>query len=148
MTAPSIYLYFSGNCEQAINFYETVLGGDITLLSRYKDMPPSPDYPPIADEFKEYVMHSTLNLGDGNVIQCADLAEGWGPPLNVGNNFAVSLSVESRERADKIHAALSTGGRVTMAMQDTFWKSYFGTCTDQYGVNWMIAYPATDQSMS
>ena len=142
MKAPTIYLYFSGNCEEAFDFYQEIFGGEMTVRSRYKDMPPNPDLPPIEEEHKELVMHSTLSIGDGSIIQGADLAKGWGPPFNAGNNFAVSLSLESRGQADDIHAALSEGGRVTMEMQKTFWGSYFGSCVDQFGVTWMIAFGA------
>ena len=27
-----------------------------------------------------------------------------------------------------------------MPMDDTFWGDYFGMCTDQFGINWMISY--------
>ena len=148
MKAPSIYLYFSGNCAKAFDFYQETIGGEITMRSQYKDMPANPDFPPIAKEHKELVMHTTLSMGDGAVIQGADLAEGWGPPFNAGNNFAVSLTLESKGRADEIHAALSERGRVTMAMQDTFWGAYFGSCTDQFGVNWLIAIAADDSTTS
>ena len=142
MKAPTIYLYFSGNCEEAFDFYQEIFGGEMTVRSRYKDMPPNPDLPPIAEELKELIMHSTLTIGKGAIIQGADLANDWAPPFQVGNNFAVSLTADSTDHADQIHTALSSGGRVTMEMQKTFWGSYFGSCVDQFGVTWMIAFGA------
>ncbi len=140
MKAPTIYLYFSGNCEEAFDFYCGVFGGEITLRSRYRDMPPNPDLPPIAEGLKEYVMHSTMTIGKGAIIQGADLAEGWGPPFQTGNNFAVSIYADSKDHADRMHATLSTDGQVTMEMQKTFWGSYFGSCIDRFGVTWLIAF--------
>jgi len=27
-----------------------------------------------------------------------------------------------------------------MPLQDMFWGAYYGTCTDKYGINWMLNY--------
>ena len=29
---------------------------------------------------------------------------------------------------------------VTMPLQETFWGSYFGSCTDRFGINWQLDY--------
>ncbi len=146
MKAPSIYLYFSGQCEEAFECYLKIFGGEITVRSRYNEMPPSPDYPPVPDRAKEMVMHSTLTINEEAIIQGADLVEGFGLPLTVGNNFAVTLTLNSNTEADRVHRALSQEGKVTMPMQNTFWGSYFGSCTDRYGVNWLISVASTPQS--
>ena len=146
MKAPSIYLYFSGNCEEAFDTYLKIFGGVISVRSRYSEMPPSPDYPPIADHAKELIMHSTLTISEGVIIQGADLLEGFGPGLSVGNNFAITLTVDSRSEADHIHRHLSQGGNVTMPMQVTFWGSYFGSCIDRFGINWLLNTEASEQA--
>ena len=140
MKSPSIYLYFSGQCEEAFDFYQSVLGGSITMRSRYSDMPLNPDFPPIPEEAKDMIMHNTLTLSEDTIIQGADRADGFGPPMSVGDNFAISLTADNRAHADQLHERLSKNGKVTMPMQMTFWESYFGTCTDQFGINWMIAF--------
>ncbi len=142
MKAPTIYLVFSGNCIEAFDFYAETLGGHITMKSQYKDMPPSPDYPPITEEYHELVMHITLELADGSVIQGSDRVSGFGPDLEVGNNFCVSIQTDSQQEADRIHHALAQRGIVTMPMQKTFWGAYFGSCQDRFGINWMIAFNA------
>jgi len=58
--------------------------------------------------------------------------------LTFGNNISINLEPDSREEADRLFAALSDGGEVTMAMEDMFWGDYFGTVTDTYGVQWMV----------
>ena len=58
--------------------------------------------------------------------------------LVTGNNFSVSVRTETREEADRLFAGLSAGGEVEMAMQETFWGSYFGSCKDRFNVSWMI----------
>ncbi len=139
MKAPSIYLYFSGSCEEAFDRYQEIFGGEITVRSRYNEMPPNPDFPPIPEHAKDMVMHSTLTISDDVIIQGADMAEGFGPAITVGNNFAITLTLENNSEADRIHQELSKDGKVTMPMQETFWGSYFGSCTDRYGVNWLLS---------
>ncbi len=58
----------------------------------------------------------------------------------VGDNFSLSVKVDSVEEADKVFGALSEGGQVQMPMMDTFWGSYFGTLVDQFGIHWMVGY--------
>ena len=29
---------------------------------------------------------------------------------------------------------------MTMPLQDMFWGSYFGACTDKFGINWQFDY--------
>jgi PhnB protein len=50
----------------------------------------------------------------------------------------LSLGVDSDAEAERIFAALSEGGRVLMAMQETFFASRFGQVQDRFGINWMI----------
>jgi PhnB protein len=62
-------------------------------------------------------------------------------PSSVTNNVYISISPESKERADQLLAALSSdGGVVEMPMGDQFWGSYFGMCMDRFGTQWMLDY--------
>jgi PhnB protein len=60
--------------------------------------------------------------------------------VTYGNNFSISLSAENTGEADKLFSELSSGGVVTMPLQNTFWGDYFGMCIDKFGINWMISY--------
>ena len=62
----------------------------------------------------------------------------WAQDLKVGNNISLSVNADSREHADHLFSKLSEGGKVTMPMDNTFWGSYFGMCTDRFDINWMI----------
>ena len=139
MKLTSIYLYFTGQCEEAFNFYKRAIGGEITVMSRFKEMPTGPDQPVLPEIYADQIMHVTLTLGDDINIMGSDQPEGFGPPHLIGTNFSISLGTESREETDKVFQALSEEGTVTMPLADTFWGSYFGMCTDRYGVNWMVS---------
>lgn len=129
------YLNFPGNTEEAFNFYKSVFGGDFTALQRFKD---TPEAGKVADNEKNMIMHVALPVGN-NVLMATDSLESMGQKLNPGNNFYLSVNADSREEADKIFNALSSGGKATMPMADQFWGAYFGMLTDKFGIKWMVS---------
>lgn len=131
----STYLTFDGNCRQAFEFYRSVFGGDFHVFSTFGDGPPDMG---VNEAEKNNVMHVSLPIGD-SILMGSD-SGAHGPPLNIGNNFSLSVTAESRENADQLLAAIAENGNVTMPMADAFWGAYFGMCTDQFGVSWMVVY--------
>ena len=125
------YLIFDGNCRQAMKFYQECLGGELYLLP-FSEMPPGIPYP---KEAKDRLMHSKLTNGD-LVLMASDTMPGM--PLQQGNNFSISIECDSVEEIDRLYAALAVGGKVTMALQETFWSKRFGMFTDRFGNNWML----------
>ena len=140
MASLNVYLNFPGNCEEAFLFYKTVFGGEFPYIGRYRDIPQQEGMPPLPDGAGEKIMHVSLPMGGGAILMGADAVEGFGPPLTVGNNYSLSLNVDSREEAERLFAALEDGGSVVMPMGDTFWGAYFGMCVDRFGINWMISF--------
>ena len=134
------YLNFSRNTEEAFNFYKTIFGGDFSAggIARFKDIPPSEKSPPIAEEDKNLVMHIELPILGGHMLMGTDAPESMGFKMIFGNNVHISLEPDSRVETKKLFTALSAGGTVTMDLQDMFWGSFFGSCTDKYGVQWMF----------
>lgn len=143
MKSVNCYLTFNGNCEEAFEFYRSVLGGEFLSINRFKDMPPQEGMPPIPEEMGNQLMHVTLPVGRNTVLMGSDAGGEWAPRIIEGNNFSLSISTDSREEADRIFAGLSEGGTVTMPMGDTFWGSYFGMFTDRYGINWMVSFESS-----
>ncbi len=142
MKALEIYLTFNGNCREAIEFYAEVFAGEIAMISTFADMPPQPDFS-VPDKLKDRVMHTTLNLKPGVILMASDTLDS---EVTAGNNFSISLVPDSREEVDRLCAALSEGGQVTMAPADTFWGAYFASCCDRFGVNWMFNFGTEDDS--
>ena len=140
MKSANIYLFFEGKCEEAFCFYEKALNGKITNMGRFADMPQGEGMPTIPQEEKEYVMHAHLEVNENVHIMGSDTSETFGQKLTSGNNFNINLNAGSKEEADRLFVKLSEGGRVTMPIQNTFWGAYFGSCTDKFGVNWMVNY--------
>ena len=131
----SAYLTFGGNCREAFEFYRSVFGGEFHVFSTFAE---SPDDTGLTESDRNNVMHVSLSIGD-SVLMGSDTTP-QAPALAVGNNFSLSVDGESRQRSDELLAKLAEGGAVTMPMQETFWGAYFGMCTDQFGINWMVVH--------
>ncbi len=139
MPSVSVYLNFRNQCEAAFARYREVFGGDFEGgLHRFKDMPPQPDAAPLSAEIGELVMHVTLPILGGFKLMGCDAPEAFCGPFQDGSNVHINLQPDSRAEADRLFAALSEGGQVTMPMAVMFWGDYFGSCTDRFGIRWMI----------
>lgn len=135
MATINSYLNFRGNTEEAFNFYKSVFGGEFAILQRFKDVPDS-GMPP---EDQDKLMHVSLPIG-GNVLMGTDAVGLQGKDYLAGNNFQLSVSVDSKEEAEKIFNGLAVGGEVKMPLQETFWAPAFGMLNDKFGIQWMVNY--------
>jgi PhnB protein len=140
MARTNTYLNFSRNTEEAFNFYKSVFGGEFGGggVARFSDIPASPEMPPLADADKNLIMHIELPITGGHVLMGTDAPESMGFTVNFGNNVHISVEPDTRKETEKLFAALSAGGKVTMELQDMFWGAYYGSCTDKFGVQWMF----------
>ena len=130
----NVYLHFNGTCGQAFEFYRSIFGGDFDLITTFGEGPP--EFTPLENE-RDNVMHVSYRIGD-MVLMGSDTPSTFGPPTVMGNNFSLSYAPNSKEEMDDMFAKLSEGGTVTMPSADMFWGAYFGSCTDKFGVNWML----------
>lgn len=128
------YLNFSGNCEEALNFYKSVFGGEFLDLQRFKDVPAEAQLP--AEE-GEWVMHVSLPIGKGTVLMGSDSPSSMGKVIN-GNNYHISIQTDSQAETDRLFNGLSAGGQVTIPLQETFWGARFGMFVDKFGIQWMV----------
>ena len=140
MSRVSTYLNFPRNTEEAFNFYKSVFGGEFSGggIARFRDIPPSDDMPPIAEQDKNLVMHIELPILGGHVLMGTDAPESMGFKVKPGNNMHINLEPATKTETRRLFEALSDGGKITMELQDMFWGAYFGSCTDKYGIHWMF----------
>ena len=130
------YLFFDGRCEEALEFYCSVLGAEVTMLMRFKDNPE----PPTGDSCKpapgteDKVMHASFRIGDTTVL--ASDGQCLGKPSFQG--FLLSLTAPAEAEIDRLFAALADGGQVQMPLTKTFFSPRFGMVADRFGVSWMI----------
>jgi PhnB protein len=132
------YLNFKDRTEDAFNFYRSVLGGEFTMLQRFKDLPSGSGE--VAESERDLILHVSLALGNGMVIMGSDAPETHGLKVITGNNVHLMINTESEEEAERIFEGLSRGGKVMMPLQKMFWGALYASFTDKFGVNWMINY--------
>lgn len=133
------YLTFNGNCEEAFNFYKSVFGGEFGYMGRFNEMPPM-DGKPVPAEEGQKIMHVSLPISKETILMGSDTSAAFGQTHEPGTNFSISITAGSKAEADKLFNGISSGGNVTMAMDKTFWGSYFGMCTDKFGIAWMMSF--------
>lgn len=90
-------------------------------------------------------MHISLPISQETVLLGSDAGGEWAPRIIRGNNFSVSVNTDTVEEIDRIFHALAAGGTITMPLAKTFWDTYFGMVTDQFGINWMVSCPLPDR---
>ena len=139
MARVSIYLNFETQTETAFNYYKSIFGGEFDGgIHRFGDMPAQEGMPALSDADKQLVMHIELPLLGGHVLMGTDAPKSMGFTLVQGNNMHINLEPETREEAKRLFEGLSKDGKITMPLQDMFWGAYYGSCTDQFGVQWMV----------
>jgi PhnB protein len=123
------YISFAGTARQAMEFYEDVFGGTLTMntFGEYG----APDGPEA-----NQIMHSQLETSSGFTLMGADTPPGM--ELNPGDNITVSLSGDDADELRGYWEKLIEGGTVSMPLEKQMWGDEFGACVDRFGVPWMV----------
>jgi len=124
------YLSFRDNAREAMEFYRSVFGGELTV-STFADLNASEDP---AEQDK--VMHAQLVSDSGLTLMASDTPNRM--DYTPGNTYSVSLSGEDDGELRGYWEKLSDGGTVTMPLEKAPWGDSFGMCADRYGVTWLV----------
>ncbi|MBV9348036.1 MAG: VOC family protein [Pseudolabrys sp.] len=128
------YLFFDGRCEEALAFYKSAVGAEVSMLMRFKE---SPDPNSCAPGSENKVMHACFRIGDTTLFGSDGMNKGK-PNFD---GFALSVNVADEDEAEKAFKALGAGGAVTMPLTATFFAKSFGMLKDKFGVHWMVIAP-------
>ncbi len=129
------YIYFNGNCEAAFNFYKVVFRKEITYIGRYKDVPKKDRQ--VFQETDEKIMHITLPISTETILMGSDNTEAYKESIAY-SNFSLIIHTDNKVEADRLFNELSENGQIKVPMNLTFWGSYYGICTDKFGISWKI----------
>lgn len=140
MTTLKPHINFNGNAEEAFTFYKSIFGGEFSKIIRFKDIATAEF--PVAPSEEKKLMNIVLTFGNCQ-ISGNDVPEFMGKTNENENRSKISVNAESREEANRIFTALSTGGSVEFPMSDSPWGNYFGMFRDKYGIEWMVEYDTT-----
>jgi PhnB protein len=131
MTSLTPYLLFDGNCHQAMEFYKSCFGGELTFM-KVKDSPAKDHMPAVQQE-------KTINarLKSGNVeISASDWLR-LDQTRITGNTVCLYLSGGTAHELKALFEKLSEGAEVTDPLKETFYGIY-GALNDKFGVRWMF----------
>jgi PhnB protein len=128
------YLFFEGQCEEALDFYRSALGAEVSMIMRFRENPDDPEqtmFPPGAED---KIMHAAMRIGDTTVL----LSDGRCSGSPAFGGIMLTLTVPTEAEAERLYQALCTGGQVRMPLRRTFFSPAFGMLADPFGVGWSI----------
>lgn len=129
------YLFFDGDCREAMEFYKGVFGGELTVQT-YGEMPGT------EPENKNRIMHARLE-GGAIKLMASDGAPG---KVSKGSRVELALGGTDEAKLRKLFDALSDGGKVKMPLGKAPWGDIFGGFADKYGIEWMVNITTTQTS--
>lgn len=126
-------LAFCGQCREAFEFYETVLGGRIAVMNSFGEN--DAELPPGSTAAApDHIRFAELRIGDYALLG-NDVPEDEYQPMR---GFHIALHVNTGAEANRIFGALSQGGETETPPSAVAWSSAFGICRDRFGAPWLI----------
>ena len=123
------YLTFNGNAGDAMRFYHSILGGELTMQTFGESkMAQKP-------EEEKLIIHATLK-NEGLTIMASDAMPSR--QAKFGDNVHMSISGDDSARRTKVFNGLAAGGKVDMPLAKQFWGDTYGQLTDRFGIHWMV----------
>ena len=128
----SPYLNFRGTAREALDFYQSVLGGKASSMT-FADqggmgMP---------DADQDLVMHGQLDGPDGLLLMASDVPSRLQSEAPT-NGFSISLSGDDDATLRRWWAGLGEGATIDVPLEVAPWGDAFGMLTDRFGVSWMV----------
>ena len=130
------YLFFSGRCDEALEFYAKAIDAKLEMRMSFSDSPDPVPEGMLQAGFESKVMHAAIRIGNSTVLVsdgCDDKSKFEG--------FRLTLSVATEAEAQRLFNALAEGGTVEMPLCKTFWSPCYGMVTDKFRVGWMVMVP-------
>jgi PhnB protein len=130
-TALVPYLNFDGQASEALEFYQSVFGGELTMQTYAEaNMGDSP-------EMADRIIHASLQ-SETISLMASDTHPQHSPPLRVGNNVNLTIIGSDQDELTEYFNKLAEGGTIDMPLEEQFWGDIYGVLTDKFGIPWMI----------
>ncbi len=120
-----VYLSFKGNCREAMEFYKSVFGGELTL-NTYEEQGET-------RENNDWIIHSELSGGDIKLMA----SDGSGAS-DKSTKTEISLVGKDEAKMRKVYEKLSEGGQIYVPPEKQRWGDIYGRWHDKYGVLWSM----------
>ena len=131
MIALSTYLLLDGTCKEAMEFYQSCLGGELSI-SLVGDTPMKQMFPP---EMHDRVINAHLK-SEGISLSASDWMLANQRPV-VGNTVCLFISGGSPGETRSLFEKLSDGASVTDPLAEHPFGLY-GALNDRFGIRWMF----------
>lgn len=136
------YLFFDGNCREAMEFYKSCFGRKLEVMT-YAAAPgdapcPGSDVKPDKDK----IMHACLTEGTFSLMASDNPVSA---PVT-GDNIHLSIECDTIPEIQKLFKALGDEGVIKMPLEDTFWGAHFGMLVDKFGTHWMLSCPLENKA--
>lgn len=132
MTKMNLYANFNGQCREAMTFYKSVFGGELTMQSAGS----SPMAAQVPAQFQDHLIHAQLDTKDWTLMA----SDAIGHPLTHGNDMSIMINCDSEEQINTYYKALSAGGEIVSELKKEFWGAIYANFVDKYGIRWMLNY--------
>lgn len=126
------YLGFQGQAREAMEFYASVLGGALNVMT-FADMGGMG----MPEDQHGLVMHAELMVNEGVTLMGSD------HPGDAPVNGTVTLSGDDDTTLRAWFAGLAQDGEITFALEVAPWGDAFGQLTDKFGIAWMMNIAST-----
>ncbi|WP_104090589.1 VOC family protein [Cryobacterium sp. N19] len=124
------YLGFRDTAREAMDFYQSVFGGEITR-STFGEFNASDD-----PAEKDKIMHSELTTTSGFSLMASDTPSSMELPTS--SSVTVSLSGDDEAELTGYWEKLLEGGTATRSLSKAPWGDSFGMLVDKFGTSWMV----------
>lgn len=138
------YIYFNGNCREAVEFYAEVFETEKPQIMLYGDVP-SKEGVPLNEETKNLVLHTTLKIQGSTVMFSDSPADN---PLIIGNNITLVINSTDMDGIKSMFNKLKVDGTIVMDIQETFWSKCYGFLIDKFGIGWQFSHQSDQMEMS
>lgn len=123
------YISFNGEAREAMQFYQGVFGGTLTMDT-------FGDFGQAGTPIEDQIMHAQLNSADGFLLMASDTPPGLDRPS--GRTVTLTLHGDDEPRLRGYWEGLVEGGRVDMPLEQQMWGDVYGQCEDRFGIVWMF----------
>lgn len=123
------YLFFDGNCREAMKFYQNVFGGELRMQT-YSEIDSN-----CPTALKDSIMHAMLSCGDILLMASDD-------PGNLGKlgtgKIHLALGGHDEKKLTALFEALTVGGKIGVKLEKQMWGDIYGDLVDKNGIHWMV----------
>lgn len=131
MIALHPYLHFKGNARDAITFYQSVFGGELTITTFNDANIPN-------GNAGDNILHSQLTAPTLTLLASDQPEHMTSEPVETNKSVAMWLSGDDDATLRTYFARLTDGGSVVIPLPETTEGPTFGILADTFGTEWMI----------